>query len=127
MNLHGTDEYRSSSKRYKVDSGVSVLYHSGLVNMRKRKRCLGSCEGIPQPSTVDQLFTRKGSAVEVMIKGIPADVCPMCGQALLTPEVSREIHRILEPFHGRGQNVPSMPPAHVIVEYDEAMKKAETG
>jgi len=91
----------------------------------QRNRCTGDCPGRPQPGRVSQSFTRRGSRVEVSISRIPASVCPVCGQAFLDEETSRRIESLLRPFHGTRGVVPSLPPAKVYVDFEEAGKGRE--
>jgi hypothetical protein len=69
------------------------------------------------------VFRRTGSAVEVIVENIPADVCPLCGRALFSKEVAQGIDQILFPFHGKHATVPSLPPAKVIVDFAVARRK----
>lgn len=69
------------------------------------------------------MFRRTGSAVEVIVENIPADVCQFCGRAFFSKGVVREIDRVLLPFHGKHKTIPDLPPARVIVNFVEAHKK----
>lgn len=87
---------------------------------RLRKRCTGDCPGHPQPARVSQNFTRRGSRVEVIISRIPANVCPICGQAFLEEDTSRQIASLLLSFHGTRGHIPPLPPAKIYVDFEEA-------
>ena len=87
------------------------------------KRCLQGCPGRPHRDTITRVFRRTGSAVEVIVENIPADVCPMCGRAFFSKEVAQGIDQILFPFHGKHATVPSLPPAKVIVDFAVAWRK----
>jgi len=87
------------------------------------KRCLHGCPGHPHRDTITRVFRRAGSAVEVIVENIPADVCPVCGRAFFSKEVARGIDQVLFPFHGRHATVPHLPPAKVIVDFAVAWRK----
>lgn len=87
------------------------------------KRCQQGCPGRPRPDAVTRVFRRKGSLVEVILENIPADVCPVCGQAFFSKEVVQGIDRVLLPFHGKHTAVPDLPPARVIVDFVAAWRK----
>lgn len=87
------------------------------------KRCLHGCPGHPQRDTITRVFRRTGSAVEVIVENIPADVCPVCGRAFFAKEVAQGIDQVLSPFHGKHATVPDLPPAKVIVNFAVAWRK----
>jgi YgiT-type zinc finger domain-containing protein len=88
----------------------------------RRKCCRRECNGKPKPSSVTQVFERRGSAVQVVIKNIPATICPECGDATIGMETLRQIGKILRPFHGMHRNVPKLPPAEIFIDFAEAIK-----
>jgi len=73
---------------------------------------------------ITRVFRRTGSAVEVILENIPAQVCPLCGRAFFSGAVAKRIDRVLFPFHGRHKSIPSLPPARVIVDFVAAAKAA---
>ena len=87
------------------------------------KRCLQGCVGQPCPDTITRVFQRTGSLVEVILENIPAEVCQLCGRAFFSKGVVREIDRVLLPFHGKHQTIPTLPPAQVSMNFVEAQKK----
>ena len=86
-----------------------------------RKRCNGSCPGTPEPGYTTQRFERRGSAVKVSIRGIPATICPICHQTYVSRETGRQIDLMLEPFHGKHERTPLLPPAEVAIDFQEAI------
>ncbi len=86
-----------------------------------RKRCSDGCPGIPEPGFTAQTFERRGSPVKVAIRQIPAAVCPVCHQAYVSRETGRQIDLLLEPFHGKHEQVPLLPPAEVAIDFQEAV------
>ena len=86
-----------------------------------RNRCSGKCPGRPEPGLTSQVFERRGSLVKVTIRRIPADVCPVCHQAYIGRDTGRQIDLLLEPFHGKHEAVPVLPPAEVAIDFREAV------
>ncbi len=87
------------------------------------KRCLNGCSGQLRPDEIIRVFRRTGSLVEVILGNIPAEVCQVCGRAFFSKEIARGIDRILFPFHGKHTIIPDLPPAKVMVDFDEAQRK----
>ncbi len=76
---------------------------------------------MPEPGHTSQVFERRGSPVTVTIHRIPADVCPVCHQAYVDRDTGRQIDLLLEPFHGKHEAVPVLPPADVAIDFQEAI------
>jgi YgiT-type zinc finger domain-containing protein len=86
-----------------------------------RKRCSNECQGVPETGRVTQRFERRGSPVTVIIHNIPATICPKCDEAYLAKETARQVDLLLEPFHGKHDRIPSLPPAIVNIDFVEAI------
>lgn len=99
-----------------------------LENTQKAKASLGRCEhGCPgrlRPDAITRVFRRTGSAVEVIIENIPADVCLLCGRAFFSEAVARDIDRLLAAFHGRRGAIPKLPPSRVMIDFATSRKRA---
>jgi YgiT-type zinc finger domain-containing protein len=91
-----------------------------------RTRCTNKCPGKPEPGETTQIFERRGSPVKVMIRSIPAAICPLCHESYLSRETAQQLDRLLEPFHGRHGYIPALPPAEVTIDFAlaTAMPKA---
>jgi YgiT-type zinc finger domain-containing protein len=87
------------------------------------RRCLNDCPGQPQPDLLTRVFRRTGSAVEVIVEEIPADLCQVCGRAFFSRDVARELDQLLFPFHGKHTAIPDLPPAKVIIDFAAARKR----
>lgn len=58
-------------------------------------RCsIEGCPGECEQRTVVHTVRHRGSIV--VIEGVPAEVCSVCGHVLLTPETVRHLERLLE-------------------------------
>jgi hypothetical protein len=82
-----------------------------------RTRCTGRCPGTPEPGLTTQTFDRTGSPVKVVIRRIPAAICPLCHEIYLNRETARQLDRLLEPFHGKHSYIPPLPPAEVTIDF----------
>jgi len=88
------------------------------------RECEHGCPGKLRNETITRVFERRGSRVEVILENIPARVCMVCGRAYFSELVAREIDGMLAPFHGTRRAIPKLPPARVIVDFNEARKRA---
>jgi hypothetical protein len=86
-----------------------------------RKRCGNGCPGIPEAGYTTQTFERRGSPIKVAMGRILAAVCPVCNQAYMSRETGRQTDLLLEPFHGKHDQVPRLPPAEVTIDFEEAI------
>ena len=57
------------------------------------KCSIKGCSGNYEHKVIDQTFRKNGQVV--VVEGIPAEVCDICGDSLLTPETSRKIDDVL--------------------------------
>ena len=92
-----------------------------------RTRCTSKCPGRPEPGHTTQSFELRGSPVKVIIRNIPAAVCPICHEAYVNRDSARQIDRLLESFHGKHGRIPALPPAEVTIDFavaTEAIKAA---
>jgi YgiT-type zinc finger domain-containing protein len=85
-----------------------------------RRRCSGKCPGAPELGYTTQTFERRGSLIRVTIRQIPAAVCPLCHESYVSRETGRQIDLLLEPFHGKHEHVPVLPPAEVAIDFGAA-------
>ncbi|MSO23436.1 MAG: type II toxin-antitoxin system MqsA family antitoxin [Acidobacteria bacterium] len=88
-----------------------------FLGVEKRKRCTSKCPGTTEPGYTLQTFEKRGSLVRVTIRNIPADVCPFCHETFVNRETARILDRLLDPFHGKGARIPSLPAAEVTMDF----------
>lgn len=88
------------------------------------KICTQGCPGELRTDTITRVFERRGSLIEVIVESIPASICTICGHAFFSEIIAQQVDDLLAPFHGKGGNVPKLPPARVIVDFAEARKRA---
>ncbi len=94
-----------------------------LKNKQIKRQCRRrDCTGKTKAGFVTQVFECRGSPVQVIIKNIPATVCPVCGDVTISMETLKGITTTLHPFHGVHKNVPKLPPAEIFIDFAEAIK-----
>jgi YgiT-type zinc finger domain-containing protein len=86
-----------------------------------RTRCSNECRGVLESGRVTQTFERRDSPVKVTIHNIPATICPACAESYLDKKTARQLDLLLEPFHGKHDRIPSLPPAEVNIDFVEAI------
>ncbi len=50
-------------------------------------------------------YSREGSAIQVQVDGIPAEICPVCGEAYLSETVAQQIFDLVDPLLQAGQRM----------------------
>ena len=50
-------------------------------------------------------YSREGSAIQVQVDGVPAEICPVCGEAYLSDAVAQQIFDIVDPLLKVGQSM----------------------
>ncbi len=50
-------------------------------------------------------YSREGSAIHVQVDGVPAEICPVCGEAYLSETVAQQIFDIVDPLLKVGQKM----------------------
>lgn len=63
--------------------------------MVKFLSCTEGCPGQPQPAHVSRRFRHQHSQVDVVVRGIPISVCPVCGQSFVEEEIAQQLEAIL--------------------------------
>jgi YgiT-type zinc finger domain-containing protein len=55
--------------------------------------------------TTSIIYTREGSKLQVLVSGIPADVCPNCDEAYLSEDIAQEIFELVDGILELGKNI----------------------
>lgn len=100
------------------------LEDSATKKSSEMKTCEHGCPGHLRSDHITRVFERRGSLVAVILENIPASVCTVCGRAFFREPVARDIDRLLAPFHGTRRSIPKLPRSRVIVDFEEARKRA---
>jgi YgiT-type zinc finger domain-containing protein len=64
-------------------------------------------------------YTREGSAIQVQVKGIPAEICPICGEVYLSEAVAQQIFDLVDPLLEVGKKLYEtiLPPPTVEIQF----------
>ena len=68
-------------------------------------KCVMCHDGQLQVGTTSLTYSRDGSLFKVQVDGIPAEICPVCGEALLSEAVAENIFDIVNPLLEAGQRM----------------------
>ena len=68
-------------------------------------KCLKCHKGDLQIGVTNLTYSRKGSAIQVQVDGIPAEICPVCGEAYLSDAIAQQIFEIVDPLLTMGQRM----------------------
>ena len=50
-------------------------------------------------------YSREGSVIQVQVDGVPAEICPVCGEAYLSEIIAQQIFDIVDPLLTVGQRM----------------------
>lgn len=91
-------------------------------------RCL---DGVPEIGTTSLTYSRKGSLIRVRVEGIPAEICPACGEVYLSQAVAQQIHDLISPLFDLDKEMSEeaiLPIPMVVIQFPplepEQMKRA---
>ena len=68
-------------------------------------KCLNCFEGIPEIRVTKLTYAREGSTMQVIVEGIPAEICPVCGEVYLSEAVAQQIHNLVSPLLTVGEEM----------------------
>ena len=71
----------------------------------KEMKCLKCYEGELQMGVTSLTYSREGSVIQVQVDGVPAEICPICGEAYLSEAVAQQIFDIVDPLLTIGQRM----------------------
>jgi len=66
-------------------------------------KCLECYKGELEIGVTSLTYSREGSVIRVHVDGIPAEICPVCGEAYLSEAVAQQIFDIVDPLLQAGQ------------------------
>ena len=66
-------------------------------------KCLKCYEGELQMGVTSLTYSREGSVIQVQVDGVPAEICPVCGEAYLSEAVAQQIFDLVDPLLKIGQ------------------------
>lgn len=68
-------------------------------------KCLKCHKGELQVGVTPLTYSREGSVIQVRVAGVPAEICPVCGEAYLSEAVAQQIFDIVNPLLKVGQRM----------------------
>jgi YgiT-type zinc finger domain-containing protein len=68
-------------------------------------KCLKCHKGELQVGVTSLTYSREGSVIQVKVDGVPAEICPVCGEAYLGETVAQQIFDIVDPLLQAGQRM----------------------
>ena len=82
-------------------------------------KCTNKCPGRLDHSYITETYTRKGSDIQVTVTGIPAEICPICGESFTSSAVTEEIGRLVKPLLDFGVSQHHLPTPKIRIEFPE--------
>jgi YgiT-type zinc finger domain-containing protein len=79
-------------------------------------RCV-HCRIETHPGFATDVYTRKGLDIEITISGIPAEVCPSCGESYIDLDLLGEVELFILPFFDAAQKLERLPTPKVTVAF----------
>ncbi|MCP4359618.1 MAG: type II toxin-antitoxin system MqsA family antitoxin [Chloroflexi bacterium] len=83
-------------------------------------KCTKCFNGEPQIGIASLTYEREGSAIQVQVEGIPAEICPNCGEVYLSEAIAQQIYDIVSPLLEVGKGITEesiLPPPTVVVQF----------
>ena len=83
-------------------------------------KCLKCHKGELKVGVTSLTYSREGSVIQVQVDGVPAEICPICGEAYLDEAVAQQIFDIVDPLLRAGQRMGAetvLPPPTVDIHF----------
>jgi YgiT-type zinc finger domain-containing protein len=90
------------------------------IRQEKMIQCIKCLEGEPEVGVTSLVYERKGSAIQVKVEGIPAEICPACGEVYLSEAVAQQIYDLVSPLLEVGKEMAAgsvLPPPVVTIHF----------
>ncbi len=89
-------------------------------------KCVECRIGETIEGTTPLTYTRAGSKLQVVVKGVPADVCGHCGEAYLSEEVAQEVFEIVDEILELGKTLKAgnLPIPEIEIRFQTEDRKA---
>ncbi|HRQ39580.1 MAG TPA: type II toxin-antitoxin system MqsA family antitoxin [Chloroflexota bacterium] len=90
---------------------------------RKRQtkmKCVKCFEGEPTIGVTSLTYERDGSDIQVHVTGIPAEICPVCGEVYLSEAVAQQIYELVSPLLETGEEMAEaalLPPPRMMIQF----------
>jgi YgiT-type zinc finger domain-containing protein len=63
------------------------------------------------------VYTRQGLDIEVTVTGIPANVCPSCGEAYVSMDIAKEVASFVHPLFEAARQLKKLPTPKVTIDF----------
>lgn len=67
--------------------------------------CTKCFEGKPEVGTTSITYHRDNSPIQVTVDGIPAEICPVCGEVYLSDSIAQQIFNLVNPILEMGRTL----------------------
>lgn len=88
------------------------------------RRC-SNCGNQTEAGFTTDTYTRKGLDIEITLSGIPAKVCPSCGESYIDLDLLGEVELFILPFFDAAKKLKCLPTPKVTAAFP-ALAPAET-
>lgn len=85
-----------------------------------KMKCLNCFEGQPEIGIASLTYEREGSVLQIKVEGIPAEICPACGEVYLSEPVAQQIFELVSPLLDIGEGMTGdriLPPPTVVIQF----------
>ena len=100
------------------DIETCLIYATLPIDMSMK--CLKCFEGEPQIGVASLTYEREGSAIKVKVEGIPAEICPICGEVYLNEAIAQQIYDLVSPLLEVGEEMTEetvLPAPTVVIRF----------
>ncbi|HFE65902.1 MAG TPA: type II toxin-antitoxin system MqsA family antitoxin [Chloroflexi bacterium] len=83
-------------------------------------KCVNCFSEEPQIGVASLTYEREGSAIRVEVEGVPAEICPNCGEIYLSEAVAQQIYDLVTPLLETGEEMMEtslLPPPTVVIHF----------
>ena len=82
-------------------------------------KCLKCHQGKLEVGVTSLTYSRDGSAIQVRVDGIPAEICPVCEEVYLGEAVAQQIFDLVDPLLEVGKTLRKtiLPPPAVDIHF----------
>jgi YgiT-type zinc finger domain-containing protein len=89
-------------------------------------KCVECRIGETTQGTTSLTYTRPGSKLQIVVIGVPADVCPHCGEAYLSEDIAQEVFEIVDGILELGKTLKegTLPIPQIEIHFSSAKRLA---
>ncbi len=76
-----------------------------------------ACRRLLRPGYATDVYTRRGCDIEVTVTGIPAQVCPACGESFVDLDTLAEVEQLVAPLFTYACEPHRLPTPRITIEF----------